>query len=376
MLISITLKKNMMKKIVLLLATFAFTINVIAGNGKYRFMIGTYTSKTASEGIYSLEIDVKKLQYKTTLQYADVVNPSFLAINKNNLYAVSESMNIGYVNAFTFNRSNGTLVFLNKENAGGGHSCYVDISQKHVVVANYSGGNLAAFARKKNGSLTNSLQFIKHEGSSIHPVRQTNSYVHQTVFSPDEKYLLVNNLGTDKVSCYLYNPKSTDNILTLSDDIKLKPGSGPRHLTFSKNGKYIYVLQELDGTISTLSFINGKLTLLHESSVVQQNESEVGAADIHTSPDGKFVYATNRGSANNISCFAVNKNGSLQFVEQTSVKGIGPRNFCITTDGKYILVGNQRSNQIAVFSRNKKTGILYDTGLMINIAAPVCIVEY
>jgi len=365
-----------MRKIFAILSIFAMASGITAGNGKYRFMIGTYTSKTASEGIYCLEIDIKKDSYKTTLQTSEVTDPSFIATDKQNLYAVNETQNPGFVSAFKFNKKNGSLKFLNRVNAGGDHSCYVDIASKHVVVANYSGGNLAVFGRKKNGLLTDYQQLITHTGNSIHPERQTKPYVHQTIFSPDKKYVLVNNLGTDKVTCYRYNSKSSDQALTLSDEIKLKAGSGPRHLTFSKNGKYIFVLQELDGTISTLSFNNGKFSLISETTLVQQNESETGAADIHTSPDGKFVYATNRGSANNISCFAVEKNGSLRLVEQTSVKGVGPRNFCITADGKYILVGNQRTNQITVFSRDKKSGILYDTGMMINISAPVCIVEF
>ena len=365
-----------MKKIFVILSVFAMASGIMAGNGKYRFMIGTYTSKTNSEGIYSLEIDIKKNKYKTTLQSSEIVDPSFIAISKRNLYAANETGNPGVVSAFKFNKKNGSLSFLNKVNSGGDHTCYVDIASKHVVVANYSGGNLAIFGRQKDGTLTDYLQIITHSGSSIHPERQTKPYVHQTIFSPDKKYLLVNNLGIDKVSCYQYNPKNTTELLSLSDEIKLKAGSGPRHLTFSKNGKFIFVLQELDGTISTLSFNNGKLALISETSLVQQNEAKTGAADIHISPDGKYLYATNRGSANNISCFAIEKNGALRFVEQTSVKGVGPRNFCITKDGKYILVGNQRTNQIAVFSRNKKSGMLYDTGMMINLTAPVCIVEF
>lgn len=365
-----------MRKIFVILSVFSMASGIIAGNGKYRFMIGTYTSETASEGIYSLEIDLKKNSHKTTLQTGKITDPSFIAINKQNLYAVNETQNPGLVSAFNLNKKNGSLIFLNKVNSGGDHSCYVDIAAKHVVVANYSGGNLAIFGKLKNGSLTDYQQLITHTGNSIHPERQKKSYVHQTIFSPDKKYVLVNNLGTDKVTCYRYNSKSSDQALTLSDEIKLKAGSGPRHLTFSKNQEFIFVLQELDGTISTLSFNNGKFSLISETTLVQQNESETGAADIHTSPDGKFVYATNRGSANNISCFAVEENGSLRLVEQTSVKGVGPRNFCITKDGKYVLVGNQRTNQIAVFSRNKKSGLLYDTGMMINISAPVCIVEF
>lgn len=128
--------------------------------------------------------------------------------------------------------------------------------------------------------------------------------------------------------------------------------------------------------MSVIGFNNGKLELLDETSVVKKENVKSGAADIHISPDGKFLYATNRGTANDITCFAIRKDGKLSFVDQTSVLGDGPRNFTITKDGKYLLVANQRTHQIVVFKRNKKTGTLTDSGIKIDLPAPVCLQEY
>jgi 6-phosphogluconolactonase len=211
---------------------------------------------------------------------------------------------------------------------------------------------------------------------SVNPTRQTKPHVHQVVVSPDSKFLLVNDLGTDLLTVYSYDKNSLTQPLTAFDTLQLKKGSGPRHLTFDNTGSYIYLIQELDGTLSTIKYDFGRLTLVDTASVVIKKEIQTGAADIHVSPDGMFVYATNRGTANDISCFQTSKSGRLKFVQQISVEGVGPRNFAITKDGKYVLVGNQRTNEIVIFSRNKKTGELTFTGNKVQVGAPVCILEY
>lgn len=365
-------------KTILILSSIFFSFMAQAATEKYQFVVGTYTTKTKSKGLYGVHLDMKNKVVKPNLLSSKVSDPSFLAISrdKKNLYALSEQSNSRSVNAFSFDSKSGALELLNTVNSGGADPCFVDITPTHLVVANYSGGNLAVFGRNANGTLTEQLQLITHTGSSVNAQRQTKSHVHQTIFSPDNKYLLVNNLGTDKLTCYRYNKNEKDSILTFFDEIKLKPGSGPRHLTFSKNAKFIFLLHEIDGTVSTLSLKNGKLSYLSETTIVLKNGIETGAADIHFSPDGRFVYATNRGNANDITCFAIGKNGTLKLVEQSSVYGQGPRNFCITKDGKYILVGNQYTNQVVVLKRDKKSGKLSDTDIRAEIAAPVCIVEY
>jgi 6-phosphogluconolactonase len=176
---------------------------------------------------------------------------------------------------------------------------------------------------------------------------------------------------------YLYqnNPNSATEVLKLKSSMDVKPGSGPRHLIFSKDGKYVYVLQELDGTITSFSYANGILNKVSETTVVASDfKGDIGAADIHISPDGKFLYATNRGTANDISAFKMLKNGKLEFVQRTSTLGKGPRNFTIDPTGNFLLVGHQYTNDIVIFKRDKKTGSITATGKKIELCSPVCLV--
>jgi len=343
---------------------------------QYNFLIGTFTTNTPAKGVYSLIFNSKDLSSDLQL-LAETADPSFLCISKNKkwVYAVSERGAKSSVAAYKFIKNN-QLVLLNKVDAGSvTDPCHIAMTDKHVVTANYSGGSIFVYSRNADGSLSEAVQKIQHEGKSIHPTRQTKPHTHQVVFSPDNNFLLTNDLGMDKVLVYKYDKTKFDNPFTAYDTLEVKPGSGPRHLTFDKSGKTIYLLQELDGTVSTIQFDNGRLTIMDTTSVVRKNNIQTGAADIHLSPDGKFLYATNRGNVNDITCFATSPSGRLTFVQQVSTEGEGPRNFAISNDGKYVFVGNQRTNNISIFSRNKKTGELTFTGKKVQVGAPVCILE-
>ena len=188
--------------------------------------------------------------------------------------------------------------------------------------------------------------------------------------------MLANDLGTDKVTVYQYKPNAAANILVPFDTLSIKPGSGPRHSAFSKDGKIVYLLQEIDGTVSVLRMQNGKLSLIQESSVIKNNKVVIRAADIHLSPDGKYLYATNRGTANDITCFSVAKDGKITFLQQISTEGVGPRNFAITLDGQYVFVAHEKSNTIVIFKRDMLTGLLSHTGKKIEVGSPVCLLFY
>lgn len=367
-----------MKKAALLFILVSLMQSAMSKGNTYNFIVGTFTKNTTSEGIYTLHCDFENPKFEIMLATKDISNPSYLALtaDKKYVYSVNESGEQSMISAFAFDKKTGKLVSINKVNAQGADPCYISVVDNHVVTGNYSGGNVCVFLRNDGGSITDVVQNIQHTGSSIDSKRQKKPFVHQTIFAPDKKFLLVNDLGTDYITSYRYDAKAIKNVLTPFDSLKVKAGSGPRHLAFSKNGKLIYLLQELDGTISVIGYKNGKLTLIDETTIVRKENISVGAADIHVSPDGKYLYATNRGTANDITCFGILKNGHLKFIQQTSVLGMGPRNFCITKDGKFVLVGNQGTNQIVVFNRNKKTGELTDSGMKIKVGAPVCLVEY
>ncbi len=367
----------MKRKLFLLLLT-GFICHISAQTNSYRLLIGTYTNSGKSEGIYSYEVSVEAGVFTQKAVARELVNPSYLALSsdKKFVYAVSESGTASKAGAFAYDANHAGFRFLNSSDTQGQGPCYITASENHVFTANYGGGSISVFGRKSDGSLSELLQLVKHTGSSINPKRQTKPYVHQVVFTPDMQYLLANDLGTDHVTIYRYNKKGNGEILTPHDSIRVKAGSGPRHLTISKNGKYVYLLQELDGTVSVMTLNNGRLKIIQETSVVLKQGIETGAADIHLSPDGKFLYATNRGTVNDITCFAVGKNGNLTLKQQIPTGGIAPRNFAITPDGKYLFVGNQRSDMIVIMKRDKKTGFLSDTGKSIQIGAPVCLIFY
>lgn len=367
-------------KRILILSLLSLTMTLFhAQSTEYRLLIGTYTSNGKSEGIYSYKINVEKGIIEKQSVAKEIKNPSFLALtaDKKFLYAVGESDKAGSAGAFAFNAKNATFRFINSSGTKSKGPCYISASNKHVFTANYGGGSISVFGRRPDGALSELQQLIVHTGSSIHPERQTKPYVHQVLLTPDKKYLIANDLGTDIVTVYRYDENAKTQVLVPHDSIKVKPGSGPRHMAISKNGKFAYLMQEVDGTVTAFSLKNGKLTILQETSVITpQSGDEARAADIHLSPDGKFVYATNRGTASNITCFAVGKDGKLTFVQQISTGGVGPRNFNLTPDGKYIFVANQNSDNIVVFQRDKKTGALTNTGKMMQVGAPVCLVFY
>ncbi len=343
----------------------------------YQFLIGTFTSNSPAKGIYSLTIHANDLSSDVQL-LSEATDPGVLCISKNKklVYAVSERGEKSSVAAYSFLK-NKKLQLINKVSSGSlTDPCHIAMTDKHVVIANYSGGSIFVYNRNNDGSLSEVIQKIQLEGKSIHPTRQTKPHTHQVVFAPDGKYLLANDLGLDKVLVYKYDKSNKVQPLSAFDTLNVKPGSGPRHLTFDKKGRFIYLLQELDGTVSSIRYDNGRLTLVDTTSVVRKANIQNGAADIHLSPDGLFLYASNRGTANDITCFATSASAQLTFVQQISTEGEGPRNFAISSDGKFVLVGNQRTNDIRIFSRNSKTGELTFTGKKLTIGAPVCILEY
>jgi len=365
-----------MKRILFLTIFLSLSLAFQANN--YHLLVGTYTNTGISKGIYSYDMDLKAGSITQKSVAEGISDPSFLCItpDKKYVYSVVESGSGSAVNAFSFNAQQGVLSTINNSLTDSKGPCSVAATPLHVFTANYGGGSLSVFGRNTDGSLTELKQKIQHYGRSINSERQVEPHVHQLVVTKDNRFVLCNDLGTDKVTVYNYSPDALDNILSPWDSLTVKPGSGPRHLTFNKEENLAYLIQELDGTVSVLSFKDGTLSLLQETTVVTNPEQKAWGADIHLSPDGKFLYASNRAPANTITSFKVGKDGLLTFSSQVSTKGDGPRNFAISPDGKYLLVGHQFSNNIVIFERDAKTGNLTDTGHRIEVGAPVCLIFY
>lgn len=365
-----------MKKYTLLFL-FMFLSIIAFAQSNYNLLIGTYTNTGKSEGIYSYNFNTINGSTKLKQVTKNIANPSYLANSPDNkyAYAVNESGATSTVSAFRYNAINGALTFLNKVDSEGADPCYITVDNDNVIVANYSGGSLAVFKRKANGSLNTAALVIKHSGKSIDPKgRQESAHVHMVKFTPDKKFLVVNDLGEDRTYIYNYNPKSKNKILTIKSVLKSNPGTGPRHITFSPNGKFAYLAHEFNGSITGFYYKSGALNKIQEIGTTPKDfNGKIDGADIHVSADGKFLYETNRGDANSISVFAILSTGILRFVETVSTLGKGPRNFSIDPSGKFLLVAHQYTNDVVIFKRDTITGKLTDSGKRIEVGAPVCL---
>lgn len=340
-------------------------------------LAGTYTSG-GSEGIYVCKFNpangkiVKVDSIKTS-------NPSYLSVSPDDkfVYAVNEDGkddNGGAVTAFSFDKKAGKLKMLNSQLSGGDHPCFVetDNSGRWVVVGNYSSGTLSVLPVKDDGRLGEKIQTIKHEGSGPDAKRQDKPHVHCTRFSPDNKWLLVADLGIDKIMIYSFDSKNGRLTKSEQEFAASDPGSGPRHITFHPSGKYAYLIEEMSGTVVTLKYNEGRLERMQRVSLLPDGFSgRIGAADIHISPEGKFLYASNRGDANDISVFRIEENGELRFSSRHSVMGKGPRNFTIDPTGRFLLVANQQSDEIIVFKIKKEDGSLIPTDNSLPMDSPV-----
>jgi 6-phosphogluconolactonase len=345
----------------------------------YNLVIGTRTHG-ASDGIYVYRFDIDSGKINYLNHIAGIADPTYLTVSSNNkfIYAVSDKrIGSGSVNAYKFNAATGQLDSINKQPAYGG-PLYVSIdkAQKNLFCANYMGGSLSVYPINADGSLGEASQVLQNSGSSINRLRQEAPHVQSAVLSPDEKFLVSTDLGTDKLHIYKYYPTAGD-VLTPAPApfVNGNPGYGPRNAVFSADGRFIYMLQEISGTITVYRFAKGRASYVQLKSLVPDGfRGNIQAADMHLSPDGRFLYASNRGTANEIIQFAVNKvTGKLTLVKRYNSGGRSPRNFVIDPTGKYMLVSNQFSNNVSVFKIDKATGMLKLSPAMINIDAPMCI---
>ncbi len=349
---------------------------------KLNLLIGTYTKPGKSEGIYIYEFDQAngKATYKN--KATGLTNPSYLAVSKDEkyVYAVNEAgPGKGAINAFSYDKKTGELKLLNSQSTVGDGPCYVAVDDKnnHVFAANYVGGSAVAIALNRDGSLSNNVQHIKYQGGSVNQERQKSPHAHSSVLSTDNKFLFVSDLGTDKINVYEYRSGSQKEPLINAEPAytQVSPGGGPRHFDFHPNGKFAYSLQEMSGNISVFKHNNGNLSLIENVSALPAGYAgRIWAADIHVSPDGKFLYSSNRDELNDIAIFKINQStGRLNFVGRQSTLGNAPRNFVIDPLGNYLLAANQNSANIVIFKIDKNTGMLSDTGERIEVDSPVCL---
>ena len=344
----------------------------------YNLLIGTYTSGI-SNGIYVYSFNSETGEFTYKSEIADITNPSFLAVTRDRkfVYSVSEvGKGEGGISAFSFDSHSGKLTYINSAPSGGDGPCYVSVDDNNnfVFAGNYGGGSVSAIPVASDGSLSQETQVIQHQGSSVHK-NQNKPHVHAAVLSPDNKYLFVPDLGTDKIHIYQLDlSKPRPLTAATMPFVKVETGGGPRHFTFHPNEKYAYAILELEGLITAFNYDDGNLeaiqTVRATSEGVTGNPS---AADIHVSPDGKFLYGSLRADINQLVIYAVADDGKLTYVGRQSTLGEHPRNFAIDPTGNYLLVGNGRSDEIIIFKRDLQTGLLTPTGKRISVGSPVCL---
>lgn len=339
---------------------------------KYHFLVGSYTKKS-KESVSYCTYDALSNEFKI-LSHSDYIeDPSFIALNQKNtkVYAVSETDG-GSIVGLNFNKNTAKFEIIDTVSSGGAHPCHVmlDKTEKWLFAGNYTGGSLAVIKVSTNGKIAEPHQIIQHTGTGPDKARQEKAHIHSVNISPDNKNLFVADLGTDELVNYAFDSKK--GTLKRLESFKASPGSGPRHFTFHATLPYAYLIQEMTGKVTAFKYANGKLKFIEEvSSLPIDFKGKNSSADIHISPDGQFLYASNR-FYDTIVRFKINNvNGKLTQLEQTPVNGKTPRNFGITPDGKYMLVANQDSDNISVFRLEKGKMVSLEQSLKISM--PICI---
>ncbi len=365
-----------------LLLTSLLLASQLFAQPRLHLIVGTYTG-TGSEGIYVYRFNPR--DGSTRLRgTAPASNPSWLCMGTDGktLYAVNEDADStgtgGGVSAFQYRPGKGKLRLINRQSSAGNHPCYVQAAPggRWVVAGNYSTGSIAVFPVEAGGGLGAASQVIRHEGKSLHPSRQQAPHVHQTLFTPDGQ-LLAPDLGLDKLMVYRFDTATGRLEENRKASLTVSSGSGPRHAALHPSGNWVYLTEELSGTVAAFRRdAAGRLKLLQRiSAVPEEYRGSLSGADIHLSPDGRFLYSSNRGELNNIAIFAVDSLlGILKTAGAQPTLGLKPRNFTISPDGRYLLAANQDSDSIVIFERNAETGLLTDTGKRIRVSRPACLI--
>ena len=339
--------------------------------------VGTYTNG-ASKGIYAFRFDPSSGKTTEPSLAAESSNPAFLALHPNGqfLYAANENPN-GMVSAFSIDRASGALTLLNSVSSHGSGPCHVavDHTGKWLFAANYNSGSVAVFPLGADGKLGEASTVIQYAGSSVNRERQAGPHAHEVALSPDNRFLLVPDLGADRVVIYRFDAAKGTLTASTPAFVKAAPGTGPRHLAFRPDGKFAYVVSELAASVVAYRYENGSLSGLQTISTLPADFAGVkSGAEIAVHPTGRFLYASNRGH-DSIAVFHIDPGkGTLTAAGYVPTQGKTPRNFAIDPTGAYLLAANQDSGTVVVFRIDPKTGGLTPNGTTLQIPAPVSLV--
>jgi 6-phosphogluconolactonase len=366
-----------------LLAASAFPLAGRAAGREISLYVGAYTS-AKNRGITLVKFDAATGELRDMALAAETQNPTFLAIHPNGrwLYAINEIGNYegqraGSVSAFAIDKGTGRLTQLNRVSSKGPGPCHISVDRtgKAALIANYGGGSVASYRIEKDGKLSEAASFHQHQGKGPNTRRQEGPHAHSINLSPDNRFAIVADLGTDELKVYRFDAQTA--MLTPHEQAGFKPaaGSGPRHFTFHPNGKWAYVNGELDNTVTALSW-DAKAGIFKplntQSTLPADFKGSNTTAEVRVHPNGKTVYVSNRGHES-IAVFRVRPDGGVEPLQHMSVQGQMPRNFVLDPSGAWLLAANQRSDNIVVFRVDAPTGKLELSGKGIIVGAPVCL---
>lgn len=336
-----------------------------------------------SEGIKVFRFNANTGDAEYVSGLTGIPNPSYLTPSQDGqrVYAVGEDhQSTSSANAIAFNPQSGAIKLLNSQPTYGGAPCYITIDPSHqyVLTANYMGGSISIFALDKERKLADKpCRLISFEGHGLDTARQSQPHLHCVAFTPDGQYLLADDLGTDQIHIFPIAGATTEGATeSLLDedglhDVEVTPGSGPRHIVFHPSGKHAYLINEISGEVTVFEYGNGELDPVQY--IAADTVGAQGSGDIHISPDGRFVYASNRLKADGIAIFSVDESTSMLTKVGYQPTGIHPRNFVLTPDGSRLLVACRDDNMIQVFRRDASTGLLSDMHKDIKTEKPVCL---
>ena len=345
--------------------------------------IGTYTEKEGSQskGIYVYRLDPSSGELRFQWEAKGILNPSYLALHpqKPFLYAVNELQSFsgqegGGVTALSIHSDSGGLNLLNAYSSQGKDPCYISIEQtgQYALVANYSGGNAAMLPIQADGGLGPATDVVQHSGASVHTERQTAPFVHSILPDPTNRFAIAADLGADRL--VLYEMDLERGKLIKHAEVDVKPGSGPRHSIFHPNGKYLYLLNELNSTVIVFRYDHeaGSLEEVQTISTLPEGfEGENLCADLHIY--GKYLYASNR-KHDSIAWYLIEeKTGQLAYQGEVPSGGKEPRGFAIDPTGNYLLAAHEQSDNVVIFQIDPATGKPLKTEKEVKISFPVCV---
>lgn len=355
------------------------TLQKPESNTFQRLFVGT-VSNQAEEGIHSLLFNPASGELKQESK-ASVLNPGFLTLSKDNsiLYSANGIVEnkFGGVSAWQVDEATGALTLINQQSSMGEDPCYISIDQSGgwLMAANYGSGSLAVFPLRPDGSLGDVADFVQLSGTSRDPARQEGPHAHFIKFGPGG-IVFASDLGADKVLVYTLDPAEGKLQAFATPLLSVSPGDGPRHIDFSPSGKFVYVLNELAGSIVVHSFDGAEtFEMIQDISTLPKSfAGENISADIHVHPSGRFLYASNRGDFDSVAVFQINQQtGRLSLVQHMREGIVWPRNFALSPDAGHLLVANQNDNSIVTFNLNQDNGRLVPTRHRFEVAAPVSI---